>query len=358
MAPMFGSSLYIWGAILSTTLACLSVGYAWGGRLGESAENPVRKLVLFIVIAAIWLGLLPFLQKPVAYLGFEAGAVFGPVIVMALLFALPITLLATSTPLVFAQNNRLQAGEQASRTMGDLFALGTIGSVGGALVTAYLLIPAVGLRTTLFVLAACLLLVVIKPVWDGYYLKTVAFSLCLMAALEFFSDPLAVTVNHGMTIIHRESSAYGELTVLEQKDDKSRILLLDGTTQNWVKGKDLEVSLFEYVDVITAHLDDSPPPLRKVLVVGLGAGALTRQLHSHGYEVETVELDAQIYDVAKKYFKLPPELNVAIADGRAFMHQATSKGKNTAQLCWMSPPAVDSQATCSTLRHSIWLNNY
>ena len=66
MAPMFGSSLYIWGAILSITLLCLSAGYSLGGRLGVSLAAPVNRLILFALISATWIGVLPLTQAPIA----------------------------------------------------------------------------------------------------------------------------------------------------------------------------------------------------------------------------------------------------------------------------------------------------
>ncbi len=35
IAPFYGSSLYLWSALISVTLAALSLGYAVGGRFAD-----------------------------------------------------------------------------------------------------------------------------------------------------------------------------------------------------------------------------------------------------------------------------------------------------------------------------------
>jgi len=47
LAPSFGSSVYVWGSLISTFLVALAVGYAFGGRLAD--KNPSLS-VLSIVL--------------------------------------------------------------------------------------------------------------------------------------------------------------------------------------------------------------------------------------------------------------------------------------------------------------------
>lgn len=56
LAPYFGSSIYVWGSIISIFMVALSVGYLIGGRLSVNRPN-LRRYGLFFVLAA--LGLLP-----------------------------------------------------------------------------------------------------------------------------------------------------------------------------------------------------------------------------------------------------------------------------------------------------------
>src|SRR3954470_513452 len=52
LAPTFGSSIYVWGALITVFMLALSIGYLAGGRY--SMRNPTqRKLGAILLLAAI-----------------------------------------------------------------------------------------------------------------------------------------------------------------------------------------------------------------------------------------------------------------------------------------------------------------
>ena len=69
---------------------------------------------------------------------------------IVVLFVLPILLLACVGPCVI----RLSARKNVGTTAGSCFALGAIGSIGGVLLTSFVLLPNAGTRATLQGLAA------------------------------------------------------------------------------------------------------------------------------------------------------------------------------------------------------------
>ncbi|MEK9822586.1 MAG: fused MFS/spermidine synthase [Gammaproteobacteria bacterium] len=328
MAPMFGSSLYIWGAILSITLLCLSAGYSLGGRLGVRLAAPVNRLILFALIAATWIGVLPLTQAPIADLGLAAGHRFGPLLVTVLLFALPILLLATATPLVFAANNRGDHGESAPAVMGDLFAISTVGSVVGALVTAYGLIPTLGIRHTLFTLSAILFITISPHLVKGLYLRSAANAILVVALLQFFYEPDPDRgLNPEFKRIYRASSEYSQVSVLEHVSNQSRVLLLNGTSHNWVDGQDRSQSLFNHVRVLQHHVASHPGSKGDALVLGLGAGILPKHLKATGFNVEVVEIDPLVVSAARKYFEFSGDIPVHVEDARTFINAQVNAGR-------------------------------
>ncbi len=36
LAPVFGTTLHVWSALITVTLAALAIGYAWGGRIADN----------------------------------------------------------------------------------------------------------------------------------------------------------------------------------------------------------------------------------------------------------------------------------------------------------------------------------
>lgn len=64
IAPFYGAGLYLWSALISVTLAALSVGYAIGGRWADR-EPKLSRFSLIIGIAGLWVMFIPWLRMPV-----------------------------------------------------------------------------------------------------------------------------------------------------------------------------------------------------------------------------------------------------------------------------------------------------
>ena len=50
LAPHFGSSIFVWGSLISVVMASLSIGYYWGGCLSARDQAPAtvrRNLIQF-----------------------------------------------------------------------------------------------------------------------------------------------------------------------------------------------------------------------------------------------------------------------------------------------------------------------
>jgi spermidine synthase len=116
--------------------------------------------------------------------------------------------------------------------------------------------------------------------------------------------------------------------VIEDERDGSRILLLDGASQNWVADRDWSVSLFDYIPILTHHLQRYQAPPGNALVLGLGAGTLVRRLAREGYEVEVAELDPAVAEIARAYLGFPQECcAITFSDARAFLESAALRPK-------------------------------
>ena len=69
MVPAFGTSIFIWGAVLSVTLLSLAIGYRWGGALADRLATPHARLTLHILLAGGWIGALPLWGTPLLRFG-------------------------------------------------------------------------------------------------------------------------------------------------------------------------------------------------------------------------------------------------------------------------------------------------
>ena len=153
VAPFFGSSIFVWGALIGVVLAGLSVGYWIGGRLADrfrrrcscSARSARRRLILLIPVVDGWV-----LEQVVR----NAGPRWNPLVATIVLFGLPSIVLATATPIAVRLRARLD--RELGKTAGRLFAVSTAGSIVGTFATAFFLIPELGTNQLLGVLATAL----------------------------------------------------------------------------------------------------------------------------------------------------------------------------------------------------------
>ena len=161
MAPYFSSSQIVWTVIIGVIMIAMAIGNVWGGRSADKHRNP-GKLYGRILVAAIWIALIPFVGR---YLiagislllatfvnhNFLVWAAFATCLVI---FAFPCVLLGTVTPsLVKYTMHNLDSN---GKTMGELGALNTIGSIIGTFLPTFVTIPAVGTAATFLIFSGVL----------------------------------------------------------------------------------------------------------------------------------------------------------------------------------------------------------
>ena len=143
LAPNFGSSVFVWGSLISVFLAGLSAGYYLGGRLADI--NPSSKK-LSVIIAAPGLLFLtfPFYSGPISDWIFmqDLGVRLSPLLASMLLFLLPSVFLGIVSP--YTAKLMICNLRTSGKTIGTLYALSTFGSIIGTLVTSFYLITVAG----------------------------------------------------------------------------------------------------------------------------------------------------------------------------------------------------------------------
>jgi len=135
LAPFFGSSLYVWGALIGVVLAGLSLGYWLGGMAADREPTP-RLFVGVLGLGAVLVLAIPFVDGWVLdrVVELDPGPRLNPLLATIALFGVPAVVLGTVSPI--AVKLRARSLEHLGRTAGRLFAISTAGSIAGALVTA------------------------------------------------------------------------------------------------------------------------------------------------------------------------------------------------------------------------------
>lgn len=160
--PSFGNSLLIWASLIGLVMIFLSLGYFLGGKLADRSPQP-RTLYRLTAMAAIVIGLIPVLDLPVlngvsvATKNLSGGLFWSSVVSILVLFSLPVVLLGCVTP--FAVRLQVLERSNAGKTAGGVSSLSTLGSIVGTFLPVLFLIPNLGVRATMYLFAAILLLV-------------------------------------------------------------------------------------------------------------------------------------------------------------------------------------------------------
>lgn len=158
LAPNFGTTIFVWGSLISVFLAGLAAGYFLGGKLAD--RNPSAKgLALVIMIPALLFISFPLYHTAVTGWIFrqDMGERISPLVASLALFFIPSVLLGAVSP--YAVKLRTCSLSSVGHTVGTLYSLSTTGSIAGTLATSFYLIAVAGVNTLIFYHGALLLLI-------------------------------------------------------------------------------------------------------------------------------------------------------------------------------------------------------
>src|SRR5512135_3568176 len=145
LAPNFGSSVFVWGSLISVFLAGLSVGYYLGGRLADINPSS-RKLSLIVIAPGLLFLTFPLYSAPISDWIFmkDLGVRMSPLLASSALFLVPSVFLGIVSP--YTAKLMICSLHTSGKTIGTLYALSTFGSIIGTLVTSFYLITVAGVN--------------------------------------------------------------------------------------------------------------------------------------------------------------------------------------------------------------------
>ena len=143
LAPNYGNSVFVWGSLISVFLAGLSTGYYFGGKIAD-VKPSFRFLGMITMLSGIILMTLPAYHGPISgwIFSFGLGERGGALLDSAISFFVPSALLGAVSP--FCARIMINSLHSSGRTIGTLYALATMGSIAGTLLTSFYLIALSG----------------------------------------------------------------------------------------------------------------------------------------------------------------------------------------------------------------------
>ena len=315
VSPYYGASVYVWSALIGVTLGSLTVGYLAGGWAADRWP-PLAAFALETTAAALHLLLVPWLRESVLVATTALGLKTGSLVSAAVLFGPPLVLLGMTGPSAV----RLVTGDFTvlGRGVGRVYGVSTFGSMLGAILTGFVLIPGFAVATLLIACAVALLgvggaglLLARLPLGGG-----AALLVAILAAVGAARGPSLPP-----HVRYVGNSFYGELKVIDTP--VHRVLLIDGVDNGFVDRVSMEprapyIAAFDY-------LPAARPSARRALCIGLGAGGVPRAFHGRGIATDVVEIDAEIVRLARDWLGFPTDIRVIVEDGRTYVERTDAR---------------------------------
>lgn len=323
LAPYYGTTTFVWSTLIGVILASLSFGYWIGGRVSD--KNPtINQFALIVLVSSIFICITGLFKETILSFFYspEGGNKLSLLFVAIILFAPASILLGMVSP--YAIRLRNTALQTTGKTVGNLYAISTIGSIIGTFLSGFVLIPLVGNTKIQFILSGVLALTYLILIPFRSSDKSTLLLSLIIVALSCYGFS---TVR--LSIIDVDSS-YNRLFIYEttHKVSGKKIKLLQiNDHPNSAIYPDSDSLVYPYTQFyanLAKSLKEQP-----VRILIFGGGGYTIPTHFHtlfpNSSIDVVEIDETITELAKQHFGLQSSdrMDIYSTDGRSFLNQST-----------------------------------
>jgi spermidine synthase len=341
------NSAYGFALVLTVLLLGLGLGSLlqawWSRRRGNSWQ---RLAVCQWLLAGITLLSVPFLRSTPVWLEWcshsgSVSAIFLSELALTCSALLaPAVLMGNSLPLLVAAaaTRRWSLGSR----IGHLYAANTLGCVGGAFLTGFILIPWMGIQTSFGVILASIVFVgaiawvhaetARHGVWSGH--RTVRFArgilppalLILGVTLGWIGLPpghylkTLVTEPHRLLFYREGNNA--TVSVVEQSNGVRSILVDGQPVAGTASPSVVDQKMLAHLPLFL-HRDP-----QRALTVGFGSGGTSHSMALHGVLVDCVEIEAVVvatadyFEVENRDILSQPRFRLLVDDARSWLRVA------------------------------------
>ncbi|NTW22054.1 fused MFS/spermidine synthase [Candidatus Falkowbacteria bacterium] len=330
LAPYLGTSLYVWTSIIGIILGSLSIGYWLGGKLAD--KNPsLKQLSLIIFFNGLCIGLAGIIKDPLLTAAFPVMRHFTSVfaIVSSLILFAPASILAGLVS-PYAVRLKIDSVGTSGKTVGNLYAISTIGSIAGTFFAGFFLIPTFGTSNIVFGLAITLIILsLVAYRQDSVIQKSIAIAAFALLILV----PTPITKPYVRADIIDIDTRYNRLWLHQITDEETGkpVLLMQTDFKGAQSGRFLDSNepVFDYMKYYQLAEYFNPKSTKSLM---LGGAAYTYPSyfleHYPKSSIDVAEIDPGMTEVAKKYFHLDaanPRLRIFHEDARIYMNNTTEK---------------------------------
>lgn len=327
VAPYFGTSIYVWTSLIGVILASLALGYWLGGRMADKKPE-ISMLSGIILLGAVMILVTTLFKNQALELlsGWFKGMMQRTLFSALLLFAPASIFLGMVSP--YAVRLKMIRIQHSGKTVGNLYAISTIGSIFGTFAAGFLLIPWMGTENILFMISA---------------------ALCLISAGLFFSwqkgRRSAFTTLFLLLFIAGLSWIYNtaEWKIISVDTQYNRVRIFE--TEYWITGEPVKLMMVNNEYSSAAYPDSDElvyeylqyfrlaehfhPGFENTLMIG-GAAYSYPVWYLNRYSeacIDVVEIDPGLTKLAREHFRLEDNDRMRIfhEDARTYLNNSTEK---------------------------------
>ncbi len=322
LAPWFGSSLYVWSIVMACTLTGLAFGYFAGGII-PAKYAPLNALRWALLAASVFLLLMHATSQQLTII-MAAMPIKTSAILVSILLIIPPLVFLGMVPTLLIRHVAASTHDAGSVT-GNIFTISSASGIVALFVTGFYVIPQYGLTTPSIITG---LLVGMVP-FANLISRKKYFSLVFIAVIILsFAAKKTTETTDNIDVRYYAEGLLGQVLVADvNKFDtvkqNYRLLLVNRIGEAQIDRK-TGMTLWEYPYYVTS-LCSKLPEKSNALMLGLGGGQIPNMLNFMKLNVDVVELDQRIVDVAQDYFYLRKDINVMVDDARHYLETTTKK---------------------------------
>ncbi|MFN5416747.1 MAG: fused MFS/spermidine synthase, partial [Flavobacteriia bacterium] len=221
--------------------------------------------------------------------------------------------------LLSAKNN------ESGKSSGNTYAISTVAGILTTFILGFYIMPNMGTKTPLII--AGYLLIIFSFFIRFTKMWVISILLISLVSFSYFKEKES---NPLLLIKYNSEGLMGQLKVVDQSyigdDTKFRLLIINGIPQTIIyNGENPGKSFWEY-----AHRISATASLKKngdALLFGMGGGAIANELQKLNLNLDIVDIDQRMYQIAQNYFYFKPKKSTTftVDDARHYIKTHNKK---------------------------------
>lgn len=319
LGPYLGTSIYVWTSLIGVIMGSLSLGYWLGGKYAD--KNPsLQNLATIIFVSGLLIIIVNIFREHLlsAIDIIKMDTVSKSLIASLALFFIPSTFLGMVSP--YAAKLKLNSLNTSGSTVGNLYALSTLGSIVGTFMAGYWLIPSFGTQKIIYGIGTVLMLNSLLIAVTRHTIQIALASAGILLLLFAPKSSFDFDSMYSRIWIYETNFGANNEKILAMRTDSKSI-----QSAMFLNSDEFVLEYSKYFRLGSFYNKS----INEALVIG-GAGYTYPKDFLKNFpeaKLDVVEIDPKMTELAKKYFNLKedPRLTIYHEDSRIFLNNTTKK---------------------------------